>query len=171
MNNISSIQEFLNNREKNKIIIYSDILEKCFKRIVNAVYKNELFTIFIVPDFIIGKPKYNFSNCIQYLIFRLKKNGFAIKYFYPNALQISWKYQDFNKILDEEKYKLQTINKNQKRILPNNKVKNNIRNKNDIILNFNKKDNRKENKKQLKTENKFKAINEFIPRTEIFNKY
>lgn len=166
MNNIVSIQEFLNNREKNKLIIYNDILEKCFKRIENSVYKNELFTIFIVPDFIIGKPKYNFSNCIQYLIFRLKKNGFSIKYFYPNALQISWKYQDFNKILDEEKNNLYIKDKKPKMILPKNRNYD-LRNKNDIILNFNK----KENKKQKKTENKFKAINEFIPRTDIFNKY
>ena len=32
MNNVTDIQKFINNREKNKINIYEDILDKCFKK-------------------------------------------------------------------------------------------------------------------------------------------
>ena len=125
--------------------------------------KNEEFTIYIVPDYIIGKPKYNFSNCIQYLIFRLKHNGFILKYYYPNAIQISWKTNNFNSILKKTTPKLYIEN--------NTKIKD--KKPDNIIINFNKnkmvkKDKIKENKFK---ENKFKAINNFIPRTNIFNNY
>ena len=39
----------------------------------------------------IGIPKYNNADCIAYLINKLKKNGFIVKYTHPNMLFISWK--------------------------------------------------------------------------------
>ena len=152
MYNVKEIHKFLNKRENDKIEIYDTILDKCFKRIESAVLNNYEFTLFIVPDFIIGKPAFNFENCIKFLIFRLKKNGFLIKYYYPNALQIIWGKKDFNPSNCIEDYKPSK--------LQNNLIENK---KSNITFNFS-----KDNRKNKKKKDKFKKINNFIPRTNIF---
>jgi len=48
------------------------------------------FCWFLVPELIIGVPKYDQGACIAYLMDKLKENGFNIKYVHPNTLFISW---------------------------------------------------------------------------------
>jgi hypothetical protein len=51
---------------------------------------DEQFCWFIVPEIMIGVPKYDQAACIAYLIDKLKNNGFNVKYIHPNTLFISW---------------------------------------------------------------------------------
>jgi hypothetical protein len=51
---------------------------------------DEQFCWFVVPDIIIGVPKYDQGACIAYLMDKLKENGFNIRYIHPNTLFISW---------------------------------------------------------------------------------
>ena len=102
MYNVNDIKKFIHEREKGRLKVYDDVLQMCFHRIQTAVVRDEDFALFVVPDFIIGKPKFNFANCIEYLIFRLKQNGFDLKYYYPNALQIKWGKTDFKSMLSIE---------------------------------------------------------------------
>jgi hypothetical protein len=44
----------------------------------------------VVPEMIIGVPKYDQGSCIAYLIDKLKNNGFNVRYIHPNTLFISW---------------------------------------------------------------------------------
>lgn len=48
------------------------------------------FCWFLVPEIIIGVPKYDQGACIAYLMDKLKENGFNLKYIHPNTLFISW---------------------------------------------------------------------------------
>jgi len=48
------------------------------------------FCWFLVPEVIIGVPKYDQGACIAYLMDKLKVNGFNLKYVHPNTLFISW---------------------------------------------------------------------------------
>ena len=50
------------------------------------------FVGFLVPEVIIGVPKYNCNDCITYIYHKLEDNGFNIKYTHPNLLFISWKH-------------------------------------------------------------------------------
>jgi hypothetical protein len=47
---------------------------------------------FVVPEFILGVPSYNNSDCVVYIIEKLKENGFQVKYTHPNLLLISWQH-------------------------------------------------------------------------------
>ena len=47
---------------------------------------------FIVPEVMIGVPKYDVATCISYVIGKLQENGFNIRYTHPNLLLISWKH-------------------------------------------------------------------------------
>lgn len=47
---------------------------------------------FVVPEIIIGVPKYDQAGCIAYIIDKLKENQFNVKYIHPNLLFISWQH-------------------------------------------------------------------------------
>ena len=66
---------------------------------------NEQFIWFIVPEIIIGYPKYDISSCIIFLIDNLKKNNFLVKYYHPNTLFIYWGHYYASYIRDEIKNK------------------------------------------------------------------
>lgn len=198
MYNVSDIRKFIHEREKGRLKVYEEILEKCFHRIQNAVVRDEPWALFVVPDFVIGKPKYNFAHCIQYVIFRLKQNGFELKYFYPNALQIYWGKTDFQSMLaiESDRGTLNTLaieNKpnsspslfdmkaphtgeglgllskkggKQKRTVDDGRYMGISDKGNEFTIKF--KDPEKENKKKLIQEEKFRAINSFLPKTNIF---
>ena len=53
---------------------------------------DEQFCWFVVPEMIIGVPKYDQGSCIAYLIDKLKNNGFNTRYIHPNTLFISWQH-------------------------------------------------------------------------------
>lgn len=47
---------------------------------------------FIVPEVMIGVPKYDIGTCIAYVIDKLQTNGFKVRYTHPNMLFISWQH-------------------------------------------------------------------------------
>ena len=59
-------------------------------RTVSRQRLDEHFCWFLVPEMIIGVPKYDQGACIAYLMSQLKENVFNIKYIHPNTLFISW---------------------------------------------------------------------------------
>lgn len=93
MLNINDLYKEKNLREKNKIEIYSKVLEMCHKKILRAVkidpYTESYF--FIIPRYIYGVPLYKLDECLKFLVEKLTKNGFKLYYTHPNLLIISWK--------------------------------------------------------------------------------
>lgn len=47
---------------------------------------------FIIPEVMIGVPKYDVATCISYVITKLQENGFNVRYTHPNLLLISWQH-------------------------------------------------------------------------------
>ena len=195
MYNVNEIKKFIHEREKGRLLIYEEILEKCYHRIQSSVVRDDPFSLYVVPDFIIGKPTYNFGNCIQYIIFRLKNNGFKVKYIYPNALQIEWGKNDFNTMLsiENDRGALQRLAIDNKPHTSPSLFDLKIPHKgdkmggimatsmkktldlglqkpqaDDIIFKF--KDQNKDSRKKQMQDEKFRAINTFIPKTNIFTK-
>ena len=41
---------------------------------------------FVIPEFMLGLPKYDTGACTAYLMGKLEENGFIVKYTYPNLL-------------------------------------------------------------------------------------
>lgn len=73
---------------KNKT--FEKILQKIEKKVLLASSADFYMTYYQVPEFIIGLPVYKLDECIDYLIKRLKTNGFTIEKYEPNILIISW---------------------------------------------------------------------------------
>jgi len=71
-----------------------------FNKMLNSVHKKIKLTSrqkidnqvcwYLVPETILGVPKYDQGACIAYLMDKLKANGFNVRYIHPNLLFISW---------------------------------------------------------------------------------
>jgi hypothetical protein len=90
--NIDDLYERKRQQDLNKLTLYNKILNRIHVRIrtVSKQKNDEQFCWFVVPEVIIGVPKYDQASCIAYLIDKLKDNGFNVKYIHPNTLFISW---------------------------------------------------------------------------------
>ena len=90
--NIDELYEKKRQYDLTQLALFNKILNRIHVRIktVSRQSKDEQFCWFVVPEMIIGVPKYDQAACIAYLIDKLKTNGFNVRYTHPNALFISW---------------------------------------------------------------------------------
>lgn len=90
--NIDDLYEKKRNYDLNKLALFNKILNRIHVRIrlTSRQKLDEQFCWFVIPEVIIGVPKYDQGACIAYLMDCLKNNGFNIKYIHPNTLFISW---------------------------------------------------------------------------------
>ena len=77
-----------------KLNIYNKVLSRIHSRVklTSRQKKNNQFCWFVVPEVILGEPRYDSKNCIPYLIEKLKENGFLVKYTHPNLLFLTWQH-------------------------------------------------------------------------------
>jgi len=80
--------------EEHKIKVYQRVLARVHKKIksTSRMRNSDKFTFFLLPEFILGVPRYNMVECTSYIIEKLIDNGFMIKYTHPNLLFISWQH-------------------------------------------------------------------------------
>jgi hypothetical protein len=78
----------------NKIKIFNKILGRVHKKIKLMSVNNpdDKHVFFLVPEFLLGTQSYDVNVCTSYLMEKLSKNGFKLKYTHPNLLFISWKH-------------------------------------------------------------------------------
>jgi hypothetical protein len=90
--NIDELYEKKRQYDLSKLSLYNKILNRIHVRIKTTSRQkiDEQFCWFVVPEVIIGVPKYDQGSCIAYLIDKLKSNGFNVRYIHPNTLFISW---------------------------------------------------------------------------------
>ena len=80
--------------EEHKIKIYQKILARVHSKVktTSRMRNNDKFCFFLIPEFVLGIPRYDMVNCTTYIIEKLIDNGFLIKYTHPNLLFISWRH-------------------------------------------------------------------------------
>jgi len=90
--NIDDLYEKKRKYDLNKLALFNKLLNRIHVRIktVSRQKVDESFCWYVVPEIIIGVPKYDQAACIAYLLDRLKDNGFNVRYIHPNTLFISW---------------------------------------------------------------------------------
>lgn len=90
--NIDDLYEKKRQHDLSKLSLYNKILNRIHIRIKTTSRQkvDEQFCWFVVPEMIIGVPRYDQGSCIAYLIDKLKHNGFNVRYIHPNTLFISW---------------------------------------------------------------------------------
>ena len=164
--NIDELYETKKNANLNKLALFQKILNRVHVRIrtTSRLKNNEQLCWYVVPEVMIGVPKYDQGECIAYILDKLQENGFYTKYFHPNTILISWNHwipsyvrtelkkktgiviNEFGEKIEEDGNKLQIKDQN---------ANTNI---NDIILNT--KENTNTNGKPTK---KFTPIDSYKP--------
>ena len=92
--NLDEVYERTRETCQTKIKTYQKILARIHTRIkaISRQRNNNKFCMFVIPEFILGIPRYDIAECTNYVIEKLTENGFQIKYTYPNLLFISWQH-------------------------------------------------------------------------------
>ena len=92
--NIDELYEKKRQLDVSKLELFKKILNRIHVRIKTTARQSidEKFCWFVVPEVIIGIPKYDQAACIAYIMDTLQTNGFQIRYFHPNTIFISWNH-------------------------------------------------------------------------------
>lgn len=92
--NIDELYEKKRQQDLSKLELFKKILNRIHVRIKTTARQNinEKFCWFVVPEVIIGIPKYDQAACIAYIMDTLQTNGFQVRYFHPNTIFISWNH-------------------------------------------------------------------------------
>jgi len=141
--NIDDLYEKKRKQDLNKLELFNKILNRIHVKIktVSRQKNDEQVCWFLVPETIIGVPKYDQAGCIAYLMNKLQTNGFNVRYIHPNLLFISWNHWVPSYIRSEIKKKTGILlNEYGKKIIgtdetDGNSISNGPINPNDYILN------------------------------------
>lgn len=90
--NIDTLYEKKQQSDINKLTLFNKILNRVHVRIKTTSNQkiNDQCCWYVIPEIIIGVPKYDQAGCIAYVMDKLKDNGFSVRYIHPNAVFISW---------------------------------------------------------------------------------
>ena len=90
--NIDELYEKKRQQDLNKLALFNKLLNRVHIKIKTTSRQkvDEQFCWFLVPETILGVPKYDQGACIAYLMDKLKTSGFNVRYNHPNLLFISW---------------------------------------------------------------------------------
>ena len=154
-----------------KIEIYNKVLNRIHTRIkiTSRQKKNNQFCWFVVPEVILGEPRYDPKNCIPYLIEKLKDNGFLVKYTHPNLLFLTWQHYIPSYVRTEiKKREGIAVDGFGNIIKQENKKKDN---ENSLLFNDKKKTNeKKKNDENYKSINTYKPTGNFVYSNDMLKK-
>ena len=154
-----------------KIEIYNKVLNRIHTRIkiTSRQKKNNQFCWFVVPEVILGEPRYDPKNCIPYLIEKLKDNGFLVKYTHPNLLFLTWQHYIPSYVRTEiKKREGIAVDGFGNIIKEENKKKDN---ENSLLFNDKKKTNeKKKNDENYKSINAYKPTGNFVYSNDMLKK-
>ena len=173
--NIDELYEKKRQQDLNKLALFNKILNRIHVKIktVSRQKNDEQFCWFLVPETIIGVPKYDQAACIAYLIDKLKINGFNVRYIHPNMLFISWIHIIPSYVRNELKKKTGiVIDEFGQKIDENEEIKTeNSTNPNDYMLNIKNQTNKETTQKKEYTSIKsYKPSGNFIYDDDVLNK-
>jgi hypothetical protein len=89
---LDELYERKKQHDLNTLKTYNRILGRINTKIrtVSRIPSNQQFCWYVIPEHIIGVPKFDKDACTAFVIDRLKDNGFVVRYTHPNLLFISW---------------------------------------------------------------------------------
>jgi hypothetical protein len=92
--NIDELYSKKQQQDLNVLKNYNNILLRIHNKIkyTSKNMLNENCCWYVMPEMILGVPKYDHRDCTAYVIEKLRDNGFIVRYTHPNLLFISWKH-------------------------------------------------------------------------------
>lgn len=165
--NIDDLFEKKREISENKLHLYNKILNRIHDKIKITSRQNqgkEQFCWYIIPEIMIGIPRYNVAECVEYILRKLRENNFVIRYTHPNLVFISWQHwvpgyvrQEYKKQTGESIDGMGNLIVNNPLLTNGESSNNNASDPNNLILNKNDKNDKiKINKEKEKDYNSTK---------------
>ncbi len=92
--NLDSLYEAKHNRSLLQLKSYQSILLKAHDQIRRTAQDCKAMPCcwFVVPSYVLGLSKYEYGDCVAYVVRALVDNGFQVRYYHPNMLFICWNH-------------------------------------------------------------------------------
>jgi hypothetical protein len=92
--NIDDLYNKKQQQDLNVLKNYNNILLRIHNKIkyISKNMINDNCCWYVMPEMILGVPKYDHRDCTTYVIEKLRANGFIVRYTHPNLIFISWKH-------------------------------------------------------------------------------
>jgi hypothetical protein len=137
--NIDELYEKKRQQDVGKLELFKKILNRIHVRIKTTARQSisDKYCWFIVPEIIIGVPKYDQAACLAYIMDTLQTNGFQVRYFHPNTILISWNHWVPSYIRTEIKKKTGIIINEYGEKIVNDSTDDNMNESLDLNLNLN----------------------------------
>jgi hypothetical protein len=165
--NIDELYEKKRQSDVNKLELFKKILNRVHVRIKTTAKQNanDKLCWFVVPEVIIGVPKYDQAGCIAYVMDTLQTNGFHVRYFHPNTLLISWSHWVPSYVRTEIKKKTGIVINEYGEKIKDEKANNDEDEDNELESNTNANANGNSNSgmQQIKNSKKYTPINSYKP--------
>ena len=157
--NIDELYEKKRQQDVNKLELFKKILNRIHVRIRTTARQSidEKFCWFVVPEIIIGVPKYDQAACIAYIMDTLQTNGFQVRYFHPNTIFISWNHWVPSYVRTEIKKKTGIVINEY-----GEKIKDETNNDDNLVESLDPKNNNTDIQ-QIKNSKKYTPINSYKP--------
>lgn len=90
-------------RDHARLRAYNQMLTTIHQRIytTSQMSGNANFITYTIPPFIFGLPKIDLQDCVVYLVWMLRQNGYEVRFTYPNLLYISWRHHEKNYLMTQ----------------------------------------------------------------------
>tara|TARA_X000000950_G_scaffold167260_1_gene204261 strand:- start:933 stop:1616 length:684 start_codon:yes stop_codon:yes gene_type:complete len=91
------LEELYETKKKSDLIrlgMYNKLLLRIHQRIKTTSRQriNNQICFFVMPEIMIGFPKYDIAEAVFYIMNQLDNNGFKTKYIHPNLIIICWSH-------------------------------------------------------------------------------
>jgi hypothetical protein len=87
----------MEHKKRESTSTFEMLYERCNMMLLKYAKNGQYRFFYEVPEFILGVPIYKLNDAVQYIIEKLLKNGFLVKYYFPKYLYISWCYEEVHK--------------------------------------------------------------------------
>jgi hypothetical protein len=168
--NIDELYEKKRIKDLQRLELYRKILNRVHVKIKTTSKVNgDNFCWFVIPETIIGVPRYDQPACIAFVMDHLEQNEFQVRYFHPNTILISWANWVPTYVRNEFKKKTGIIvdqfgNRIQETSEEDNEIDNQIDNS------LNKKTNQIKNSKKYTPINTYKPSGKLVYSNELIDK-
>jgi hypothetical protein len=100
---VSDLYKRRTTKDAARLKAYNQILQSIYSRIrtQSQLPNTPANLLYTIPPFILGLPRIDLEDCVVYLVYILRQNGFEIRYSYPNLLAISWAHHEREYILEQ----------------------------------------------------------------------
>lgn len=115
--NVADLYSRRQSRDAARLKAYNKILEIIYHRIrsISQMAGAPTSLLYTIPPFILGLPRIDLEDCVVYLVYQLRTNGFEVRYTFPNLLNISWTHHEKSYILEQSPIMMAMLESDEKR--------------------------------------------------------